>query len=54
MRAFYTDWYTELATGLQIVERGTVRPAPGPGLGIEPRPDLARCPDAVVRRTTAT
>jgi galactonate dehydratase len=53
VRAFYTDWYRELATGLPIVEDGTVRPSPGPGLGLELLPDLASRPDAVVRRTTA-
>jgi len=52
VRAFHTGWYTELATGLPVVERGTVRPAPGPGLGVELRPGLAERPDAAVRRSS--
>ncbi|MCC6178096.1 MAG: mandelate racemase/muconate lactonizing enzyme family protein [Chloroflexi bacterium] len=51
VRAFYTDWYRELVTGLPIVENGTVRPSPGPGLGVELLPDLANRPDATVRRS---
>jgi len=52
VRAFWTDWYRELVTGLPIVEQGQVRPSPGPGLGVELRPDLGQRPDAIVRRTT--
>jgi galactonate dehydratase len=51
VRAFHTGWYTELATGLPVVEGGTVRPGPGPGLGVELRPGLAERPDAVVRHS---
>lgn len=51
VRAFWMDWYRELATGLPIVEHGQVRPAPGPGLGIDLQPGRAQRPDAVVRRT---
>ncbi len=51
VRAFYTGWYTELVTGLPVVEGGTVRPAPGPGLGLELRPGLAERADALVRRS---
>ena len=53
MRAFFTGWYTELATGLPIVEGGFVRPAPGPGHCVELVPGLADRPDAIVRRTRA-
>jgi L-alanine-DL-glutamate epimerase-like enolase superfamily enzyme len=49
VRAFHTGWYTELVTGLPVVEGGTVRPAPGPGLGVELRPGLTDRPDALVR-----
>ena len=52
VRAFWTDWYRELVTGLPIVEMGQVRPSPGPGLGVELVPGLGQRPDAVVRRTT--
>jgi galactonate dehydratase len=49
VRAFHTGWYTELVSGLPIVERGTVRPAPGPGLGVALRPGLTERPDAVIQ-----
>ena len=52
VRAFWTDWYRELVTGLPIVEMGQVRPSPGPGLGVALVPGLGQRPDAVVRRTT--
>ena len=32
VRAFYTGWYTELVTGLPVVEGGMVRPGSGPRL----------------------
>jgi galactonate dehydratase len=51
VRAFHAGWYGELVTGLPIVEGGMVRPAPGPGLGVELRPGLAERPDALTRRT---
>jgi galactonate dehydratase len=51
VRAFYTGWYTELVTGLPVVEAGSVRPGPGPGLGVELRPGLTERPDALVRRS---
>jgi L-alanine-DL-glutamate epimerase-like enolase superfamily enzyme len=51
VRAFYTGWYTELATGLPIVENGTVRLEGRPGLGVELLPGLEARSDATVRRT---
>ena len=53
VRAFYAGWYTELVTGLPVVQGGTVRPGPGPGLGVELRAGLAERPDALVRRSAA-
>jgi L-alanine-DL-glutamate epimerase-like enolase superfamily enzyme len=47
----YTGWYTELVTGLPVVEGGRVRSGSGPGLGVELRPGLAERPDALVRRS---
>ena len=51
VRAFFTGWYTELATGLPEVEHGRVRLSNRPGLGIELLPDLGARPDATVRVT---
>jgi len=53
VRAFYTGWYTELVSGLPVVEDGQVRLASptAPGLGVELLPDLTRRPDAVLRRS---
>jgi len=51
VRAFYTGWYTELVTGLPLVEDGQVRLASrAPGLGVELLPGLTARPDAIVRR----
>lgn len=54
VRAFYTGWYNELATGLPIVKDGKVTvDFTRPGHGIALLPDLARRPDAVSRRSFA-
>jgi L-alanine-DL-glutamate epimerase-like enolase superfamily enzyme len=45
--------YPERVTGLPVVEGGTIRPGPGPGLAVERLPDLARRPDALVRRSAS-
>ena len=50
VRAFYTGWYTEVATALPVVENGFVRPPEGPGLGIELLPGIRGRKDATVRR----
>jgi L-alanine-DL-glutamate epimerase-like enolase superfamily enzyme len=51
VRAFFTSWYPELATGLPVVEQGMVRPSAGPGHGVDLVPGIERRPDAKVRRT---
>ncbi|MGH2354661.1 MAG: mandelate racemase/muconate lactonizing enzyme family protein [Chloroflexota bacterium] len=51
VRAFYTGWYTELASGLPVVEQGHVRPNDQPGLGVTLLPHLTARPDASVRHT---
>jgi L-alanine-DL-glutamate epimerase-like enolase superfamily enzyme len=54
VRAFFTGWYTELVSGLPVVENGTVRlGSTRPGLGVELLPGLTSRPDATVRRTAA-
>ena len=54
VRAFFTGWYTELVSGLPVVENGTVRlGASRPGLGVELLPGLTARPDATVRRSEA-
>jgi L-alanine-DL-glutamate epimerase-like enolase superfamily enzyme len=49
VRAFYTGWYKELVTALPEVRDGTIAPPPGPGLGLDLLPDIAKRPDASVR-----
>jgi L-alanine-DL-glutamate epimerase-like enolase superfamily enzyme len=46
VRAFYTGWYRELVTALPTIEHGMIAPPPGPGLGIELRPELWERADA--------
>jgi L-alanine-DL-glutamate epimerase-like enolase superfamily enzyme len=54
VRAFYTGWYTELVSGLPVVEDGRVRlGSDRPGLGIELLPGLTERRDATVRRSAA-
>jgi len=52
VRAFYTGWYTEVATGLPVINNGFSRPPEGPGLGMELLPDIGLRKDAVRRKTT--
>ncbi len=52
VRAFYTGWYTEVATALPDVSNGTIAPPPGPGLGMELKPGLFDRPDAHRRVST--
>jgi L-alanine-DL-glutamate epimerase-like enolase superfamily enzyme len=51
VRAFFTGWYRELASGLPVVEAGTVRPAGGPGHGVTLKPGLFERADAQRRRS---
>ena len=53
VRAFYTGWYRELVTALPEVRDGTIAPPPGPGLGLDLLPDIAKRPDVSVRSSTA-
>ena len=53
VRAFYTGWYKELVTALPEVRDGTIAPPPGPGLGLDLLPDIAKRPDVSVRSSTA-
>ena len=53
VRAFFTGWYTELVSGLPLVEEGRVRlSSDRPGLGVELLPGLTERGDATVRRST--
>jgi L-alanine-DL-glutamate epimerase-like enolase superfamily enzyme len=52
VRAYYSDWYGELATALPRLERGYLWPTEGPGLGVALQPGLAERPDATVRTST--
>ena len=49
VRAFYTGWYNELASGLPVVKNGAVSIGDAPGLGLELLPGVEQRPDAVRR-----
>jgi galactonate dehydratase len=49
VRAFYSDWYAELADPLPPIAAGQIAPAPGPGHGAGLRPKLQSRADAHVR-----
>ena len=51
VRSFYTGWYKEIVTDLPHVAEGHVHPMSGAGLGTRLLPDLARRPDARLRRS---
>ncbi|MFZ9485479.1 MAG: mandelate racemase/muconate lactonizing enzyme family protein [Alphaproteobacteria bacterium] len=51
VRAYYTTWYRDLVTELPRVEDGHVHAPRGTGLCTELLPDIARRPDAIVRRS---
>jgi galactonate dehydratase len=53
VRAFYSDWYAELAETLPPVGTGRIAPAPGPGHGVALRPELRDRADAIVRSSRA-
>ena len=52
VRAFYYGWYGELVTQLPPVENGRIKAPEGSGLGLELMPDIAKRPDAQVRRSS--
>jgi galactonate dehydratase len=49
VRAYYTDWYKEIVTGLPAIEGGWISPPPTPGIGTELRPEFLARPDVHVR-----
>ena len=51
VRAFYYGWYGDLVTALPPLERGRIRAPEGPGLGTKLNPEVARRPDAQIRRS---
>ncbi len=51
VRSFYTGWYKEIVTDLPRMVEGHVLPMSGSGLGTRLLPDLAKRPDARVRRS---
>jgi galactonate dehydratase len=52
VRAFYAGWYREFLTALPAVEDGWVTAPPGPGLGVDLRPEVFERPDVHVRTTS--
>lgn len=51
VRAFYTGWYNELATGLPVMEDGYLSLPEGSGMIAELKPEVFDRPDARIRRT---
>jgi L-alanine-DL-glutamate epimerase-like enolase superfamily enzyme len=51
VRAFYYGWYGDLVTALPPLEAGRIRAPEGPGLGTKLNPEVARRPDAQIRRS---
>jgi galactonate dehydratase len=49
VRAYYTDWYNEIVTGLPYISEGRISPSPAPGIGTELRPEFISRPDTHVR-----
>jgi len=45
VRAYYTDWYNEIVTGLPSISHGYISPSPAPGVGTELRPEFVARPD---------
>jgi L-alanine-DL-glutamate epimerase-like enolase superfamily enzyme len=52
VRAYYHDWYQEIATDLPVLERGYIRPTESPGIGVTLQPDMWKRADAHVRSST--
>jgi galactonate dehydratase len=49
VRAFWDGWYREFVTALPVIERGMVSAPPGPGLGLELRPEVLERRDVHIR-----
>ena len=52
VRAFWDGWYRDLVTALPVIERGMVSAPPGPGLGLELRPEVFERSDVRIRSTS--
>lgn len=52
-RAFYHGWYHELVDTPPPLANGSIRPPPGPGLGLALLPELDQRADAICRVTAA-
>jgi L-alanine-DL-glutamate epimerase-like enolase superfamily enzyme len=53
VRAFYRTWYRDIVTALPEVRDGMITVPPGPGLGLDLRPDLDRAFTVARRRSDA-
>ncbi len=53
VRAFHRTWYREMVTALPEIRNGMITVPPGPGLGLELRPDLDRAFTVSRRRSDA-
>ncbi|HTT88023.1 MAG TPA: mandelate racemase/muconate lactonizing enzyme family protein [Acidimicrobiales bacterium] len=49
VRAYYTDWYLEIVSGLPTIDRGQIAPPPAPGIGTGLRAEFLARPDVHVR-----
>jgi L-alanine-DL-glutamate epimerase-like enolase superfamily enzyme len=54
VRAYYTDWYLDLVTGLPSISAGRITPPAAPGLGVELQPDLLSRPGTHTRISQAS
>ncbi|MBV8941312.1 MAG: mandelate racemase/muconate lactonizing enzyme family protein [Solirubrobacterales bacterium] len=52
VRAFWDGWYREFVTALPVIERGMVSAPPGPGLGLELRPEVYHREDVRIRSSS--
>jgi L-alanine-DL-glutamate epimerase-like enolase superfamily enzyme len=52
VRAFWDGWYRDFVTALPAIERGMVTLPPGPGLGLELRPEVFERDDVHIRSTS--
>jgi galactonate dehydratase len=52
VRAFWDGWYRDLVTTLPVITRGMVSAPPGPGLGLELRPEVFERGDVRIRSTS--